>query len=133
MYQPIRGQDGHLDFLIGPKNTNLVEDIEFLRHQILFAVSETKSKMSQPMGDPGSQFSFSYQPKNEPVKDIEILLFSFHREIPFGSFRGDENVSANQRSGRPSCFSDRPEKTRGPGALYRAQENHCNLALFFFT
>ena len=23
-------------------------------------------------------------------------------------------------------------KTRGPGALYRAQEYHCNLVLFFF-
>ena len=28
---------------------------------------------------------------------------------------------------------DRLYKTRGPGALYRAQEYHCNLALFFFT
>ena len=24
------------------------------------------------------------------------------------------------------------EKTRGPGALYRAQEYHCNFVLFFF-
>ena len=31
--------------------------------------------------------------------------------IPFSGFRGEvENVSANQRPGRPSCFSDRPEK-----------------------
>ena len=30
MSQPIRGQDGHLVFLIDPKNTNLVEDIEYL-------------------------------------------------------------------------------------------------------
>ena len=28
MCQPIRGQGGHLLFPIGPKNTNLVEDIE---------------------------------------------------------------------------------------------------------
>ena len=28
--QPIRGQGGHLVFPIGPKNTNLVEDIEIL-------------------------------------------------------------------------------------------------------
>ena len=28
MSQPIRGQGGHLVFLIGPKNTILVEDIE---------------------------------------------------------------------------------------------------------
>ena len=68
MSQPIRGQGGHLVFPIGPKNTNL-------------------------------------------VKDVEILLPIKFRWIPFSSFRGEvENVSANQRPGRPSCFSDRPEK-----------------------
>ena len=30
MSQPIRGQGGDLVFPISPKNTNLVEDIEFL-------------------------------------------------------------------------------------------------------
>ena len=30
MSQPIRGQGGHLDFPIGPKNTNLVEGDETL-------------------------------------------------------------------------------------------------------
>ena len=30
MYQPIRCQGGHLVFLIGPKNTDLVKDIEIL-------------------------------------------------------------------------------------------------------
>ena len=30
MSQPIRGQGGHLVFSIGPKNTNLVEDVEIL-------------------------------------------------------------------------------------------------------
>ena len=28
MSQPIRGQGGHIVFLIGPKNTNLVEEVE---------------------------------------------------------------------------------------------------------
>ena len=28
MSQPIKGQGGHLDFPIGTKNTNLVEDVE---------------------------------------------------------------------------------------------------------
>ena len=41
MFQPIRGQDGHLVFPIGPKNTNLVEDVEIYLpvkfHQILFS------------------------------------------------------------------------------------------------
>ena len=68
MSQPIRGRGGHLGFLIGPKNTNLVEHIEIL--------------------------------------------------IPFSGFIEEvKNVSANQSSGRQSCFSDRPEKhklgTRG--------------------
>ena len=68
MSKPIRGQGGHLVFPIGPKNTNLVEDVEILL----------------------------------PIK------FCW---IPFNGFRGEvENVSANQRPGRPSCFSDRPEK-----------------------
>ena len=30
MSQPIRGQGGHLVFPFGPKNTNLVEDVEIL-------------------------------------------------------------------------------------------------------
>ena len=68
MPQQTRGQGGHLVFPIGPKNTNLVEDVEILL----------------------------------PVK---------FRPIPFSGFRGEvENVTANQRPGRPSCFSDRPEK-----------------------
>ena len=68
MSQPIRGRGGHLVFPIGPKNTNLVEDIEILL----------------------------------PVK------FCVN---PFSGFRGEvENVSANQRPGRPSWFYDRPEK-----------------------
>ena len=62
------GQGGHPVFPIGPKNTNLVED-------------------------------------------VEIFLLVKFRWIPFSGFRGEvENVSAHQRPGRPSCFSDRPKK-----------------------
>ena len=82
MSQPIRGQGGHLVFPIGPKNTNLVEDIEILLH------------------------------------------FKF-RWILFSGFRGEvQNVSANQRPGWPSCFSNRPEKHklgRGPWDLASCQ------------
>ena len=79
MSQPIRGQGGHLVFPIGPKNTNLVEEIEILL----------------------------------PVK---------FPSIPFSGFRGEvENVSANQRPGRPSCFSDQPEK-------HKLCRGHCDLA-----
>ena len=51
-------------------------------------------------------------PKNtNSVEDVEILLPVKLRWIPFSCFRGeDKNVSANQRPGRPSCFSDRPKK-----------------------
>ena len=70
MSRPIRSQGGHLVFPMGPKNTNLVEDVEILL----------------------------------PVK---------FRQIPFSGFRGEvENVSANQRPGRPSYFSYRPEKRK---------------------
>ena len=49
--------------------------------------------------------------KKNCVEDIEILLPVRFRWIPFSSFRGEvENVLANQRPGRPSCFSDWPEK-----------------------
>ena len=45
------------------------------------------------------------------VEGIEILLPVKFRWIQFsGFFREVENVSANQRPGRPFCFSDRPEK-----------------------
>ena len=36
MSQPIRGQGGHFVFLIGPKNTYLVEDFEILLPVISF-------------------------------------------------------------------------------------------------
>ena len=47
------------------------------------------------------------------VEDVEILLSVKFCRILFGDFRGDfENVSANQRPGRPSCFSDWPKKQK---------------------
>ena len=51
-------------------------------------------------------------PKNTNlVENVKILLPVKFRWIPFTSFRGEvENVSVNQKQGRPSYFSDRPEK-----------------------
>ena len=68
--------------------------------------------MSQPIRDQGGHFVFPIGPKNTNlVEDDEILLPVKFRWIPFSGFRGEvKNVSANQRPGRPSCFSDRPEK-----------------------
>ena len=76
------------------------------------AVSQEKSKMSQPIRGQGGHLVFPISPKNTNlVEDVEILLPVKFRQILFSGFRGEvENVSANQRPGRPSCFSDRPEK-----------------------
>ena len=56
-------------------------------------------------------FPIGPQKNTNLVEEIEILLPVKFRWIPFSGFRWDvENVSANQRPGWPSCFSDRPEK-----------------------
>ena len=67
--------------------------------------------MSQPIRGQGGHLVFPIRPKNTNlVEDVEILLPVKFRSIPFGGFREVENVSVNQRPGRPSCFSDPPEK-----------------------
>ena len=56
-------------------------------------------------------FFRSAQKNTNLVEDVEIFLLVKFHWIPFSGFRGEvENVSANQRPGRPSCFSDRPKK-----------------------
>ena len=79
MSQPIRGQGSILVFPIGPKNTNLVEDVEncFLQSFVEFCsvVSEEKSKMSQPIRDQGGHLVFPMGPKNTNLEEeVEILL-----------------------------------------------------------
>ena len=68
--------------------------------------------MSQPIRGKGGHLVFPIGPKNTNlVEAVEILLPVKFRSNPFIGFREEvENVSANQRPGRPSCFSDRPEK-----------------------
>ena len=116
MSKPIRGQGGHLVFPIGPKNTNLVENIEILLplkfRWIPFNGLRGEVGNVSANQRPGRPSCFSIGPKNTNlVEDIEILLPVKFCWIPFRGFRGEvENVSANQRPGRPSCFSDRPEK-----------------------
>ena len=87
------------------------------------AVLEETSKMSQPIRGQGGHLVFPIHPKNTNlVKDVEILLPVKFGWIPFSGFRGDvENVSANQRPERPSCFSDRPEK-------HKFGRGRCDLA-----
>ena len=68
--------------------------------------------MSQPIRGRGGHLGFPIGPKNTNlVEHIEILLPVKFRRIPFSGF-GEEvkSVSANQSSGRPSCFSDHPKK-----------------------
>ena len=65
MSQPIRRQGGHLVFLIGPKNTNLVENVEILLPVNIFfkfhsVVSEEKSKM------------WNITPEDEPFGSCEL-------------------------------------------------------------
>ena len=64
-------------------------------------------------GQPSSFFSIGLKNTNL-IEDVILLLVKFPW-IPLSGLRGKvENVSANQRQGRPSCFSDRPEKHK-PG------------------
>ena len=60
----------------------------------------------------GGHLVFPIGPENTHlVENVGILLFIKFHWILFSDFRGEvENVSANQRPGPPSCFSDRPEK-----------------------
>ena len=68
--------------------------------------------MSQPIRGQGGHLVFPIVRKNTNLaEDVEILLPVKFPWIPFSGFRGEvENVSANQRPGRPSCFSYHPEK-----------------------
>ena len=68
--------------------------------------------MSQLIRGQGGHLVFPIGPKNTKLVDgVEVLLPVKFRLIPFCRFRREvDNVSANQRPGRPSCFSDRPEK-----------------------
>ena len=178
MSQPIRGQGGHLVFLIGPKNTNLVEDVEIflpdkfrwilfssfrgevenisanqrLGQPSCFSNRPEKHKLGRGRWDLASSqvslnsvqrfqrrswkclsqseartailFFWSARKKKNLVEDVEFLLPVKFRWILFSGFRGEvENVSANQRPGRPSCFSDRPEKKNKLGRGCKTQYN----------
>ena len=68
--------------------------------------------MSQPIRDQSGLLVFWISQKNTNlVQGVVILLPVKLRWILFSGCRGEvENVSANQRQGRPYCFSDSPEK-----------------------
>ena len=117
MSQPIRGQSGHFVFPIGPKNTYCEKVLRswFLSSfvEFLSAVSESKkSKISQQIRDQGGHLVFPIgQKSTNLLEEVENLLPVKFCWTPISSLRGEvENVAANQRQGRPSCFSDRPKK-----------------------
>ena len=122
--QSIRGQGGHLVFLIGPTSTNLVEDIKILlpvkfRWNLLSGLREVENVSGNK--SPRWPSYFSDRPENTNlVGNVEILRPVRFRWIRVSGFREEvEHVSANQRPGWSSSFSDRPEK-RG--------RRHWNLA-----
>ena len=109
MYQPIRGQGGHLVFPISTKNTKLVEDVKFC--WILF--SDFREEVNNVSTNQRSRRPFCFSnPKNTNlVEDFEILLPVKFCWIPLSSFREEvQNVSANQRPRQASCLTHRPEK-----------------------
>ena len=65
------------------------------------------------------------------VRDHENFIpTKFHQNLSSGSGDEVENVKVYRRTVRYDNSSH--EVTRGPGALYRAKEYHCNLVMFFF-
>ena len=77
MSQPIRGRGVHLVFLIGPKNTNLVEGIEVLLpvkiRRILFSSFRGEVENVSMNQSPWWPSYFSDQPQNTNLaEDIEI-------------------------------------------------------------
>ena len=69
MYQPIRGHGGHLVFQIGPKNTNLVEDVEILLPAKLRSIpfSGFRGEFGNVSANqrPGQPFFFRIGPKTQ--------------------------------------------------------------------
>ena len=117
MHQAIRGQGGNLVFRSARKTKTWSRTLRscFLSRFVEFrsAVSEEKSKILQPIRCHGGHLVSPIGPKNTNlVEDVEILLPVKFCWIPFNDFREVQNVSANQRPGWPSCFSDRLEKQK---------------------
>ena len=119
MSQPIKGQGGQLGFLIGPKYTNLVEDIEvlvpFMFRCIPFSDFRDKNeKYLSQLEARAAILDFGSARKTQTGKrTLRSRFLSSFVCNPFSSFRDweeVENVSANQRPGRPYLISDRHEK-----------------------
>ena len=119
MYRPIRGQ-GAILFLWSAQKHKLgrgrwdLASCQVLLNSVLQFQRKSRKCLSQ---SEARAAIFSNRPKNTNlVEDVEILIpvkFCWIPNFEFSGFRGEvENVSANQSLERPSCFSDRPEKTQ---------------------
>ena len=117
MSQPIRGQGGHLYFPIGTKKHKLgrghldLPSCQVSLNSVQRFQRRSRKCLSQSEARVAILFFRSAKKNTSLVEDIKILLLVKFRWILFSGFRGEvENVSVNQKPGRPSCFSDRPEK-----------------------
>ena len=117
MSQPIRGQGGHLCFSDRPEKHKLgrgcwdLASCQVSLNSVQRFQRRSRKCLSQ-LEARGGHLDFPIDKKNTNlVEDVGILLPVKFCWIPFSGFRGEvENVSANQRPGRPSCFSNQPEK-----------------------
>ena len=116
MSQPIRGQGGHL-FSDRPEKHKLCRGRCYLAscqvslNSVQLYQRRSRKCLSKSEARAAIFFLRSARKNTNFVEDVEILLLVKFRWILFSGFMEEvENVSANQRPGRPSCFSDRPEK-----------------------
>ena len=101
-------------FLNRSNSTQMVEYIEYLLlvkvNRIPFSGSNNIVEMSWQIRGQGGHLVWGLKTTNL-VEDVTILLSVKFHQIEFCGFRGIvENVSVNQRSGRPYWFSNLPKK-----------------------
>ena len=87
MSQTIRGRGGHLIFQIGPKNTNLVEDVEILLpvkfRWIPFSGSRGEVENASANHRPGRPSCYSNRPGKHKLGTVRWDLTSY--QVAFGS------------------------------------------------
>ena len=115
--QPIRGQSGHLVFSDWPEKPKFgrgrwdLASYQASLNSVQLFQRRSRKCLSKWEARAAILFFRLARKNTNLVENVKILLPVKFRWIPFSGFRGEVvNVSANQRLGRPSCFSDRPEK-----------------------
>ena len=149
MSRPIRGQGGHLVFLIGPKNTNLVEDIEIMLPvkfqwipcgiQCLNSMSLAETFSTSPLkplnriqqnmigskiSKPSTKFVFFRADwKNKMAAPASDWLRHFRLLLwnRWTEFNETWQEARSQRPLQSLCFSGRSEKQDGRPGLWLAE------------